>query len=181
MTLMQDLFIQKKIAFLEGKSEGRGSVFDDDQMEKLAKLSSVGKKEEKIDVQDVASAASDTMGLTSTLSDEQITDKMLAWQPLEESMYHLWVATHGEKSIDEFYTEEQQGATTLSGIVEPYNRPVKNRPGDFILKMDNLPIAFLYSTRVNLEKLVGKKFNLLAAPRPNHHFAFPAYFVLDLE
>jgi hypothetical protein len=42
-----------------------------------------------------------------------------------------------------------------------------------------LPIAYLYSTQVDLQGKVGQAVTLQAAPRPNHHFAFPAYFVLE--
>ncbi|MCH9625881.1 MAG: hypothetical protein S4CHLAM123_10660 [Chlamydiales bacterium] len=132
-------------------------------------------------VTNIAEAATTTFGLATTLSGEKLTDKMLVWQPLEESLFHLWAAVNSDQDMEEFYQQEEQGATLLSGIVEPYNRPVKNRPGDFLLKSDALPIAFLYSTKVNLEQFVGKKVTVIGAPRPNHNFAFPAYFVLDVE
>lgn len=182
LVLIQDIYVQKKIAFLEGKSSPKAHLIDTHQLDKLAKLTTENMPlSEELYICDIAAATSNTIGLASTLSGEQATDKMLAWQPLEESIYHMWVASNGEKSIDEFYSEENQAADTLSGIIEPYNKPVKNRPGDFLLKRDNLPPAYLYSTRINLEKLVGQKVTLIAAPRPNHHFAFPAYFVLNIE
>jgi hypothetical protein len=128
-----------------------------------------------------AEGAFQEVGLSSSMQDGLITDKMLAWQPLEESLYHSWAASNNEKTVQDFYAEEEQNATILTGIVEPYSRPVKNRPGDFLLKCDNRPIAFLYSTRINLEKHVGRKVTLIAAPRPNHNFAFPAFFVMNVE
>ncbi len=155
--VIQDVYVQKKIAFIEGKTSfGRAG---------LEKLSQYNEE-----------------GTTATIFDEQdVTDKMNAWQPLEESFYHLWVAVNGEKGLNEFYADAEQSATVLTGVVEPYTRPVKNRPGDFILKVGSLPVAFLYSTRVNLEKMVGQKITVLATPRPNHNFAFPAYFVISVE
>jgi SH3-like domain-containing protein len=177
--LLEDIYIQKKISFLEGRSNS----VDSEKLVRIAQLAgeerTLSEKESK--VENLASAAADVIGLAATISDNQITDKMLAWQPLEESIYHLWAVSHGEKSIEEFYDEEKESAMMISGIVEPYNRPVKNRPGDFILKNGNHPIAFLYSTRINLEKLVGQNVTVVALPRPNHHFAFPAYFVLNIE
>ena len=183
-TLMQDIYVQKKVAFLEGKSSHTAHSFeiDSEQLEKLAKLGiEIKNTPEEKGINTIASAASKTIGLASTLGDSEITDKMLVWQPLEESFYHLWASANSEKTLEEFYAQEEGEAMTLVGIVEPYNRPVKNRPGDFLLRCDNLPVAFLYSTKINLEKLVGQKVTLVAAPRPNHNFAFPAYFVIALE
>jgi Bacterial SH3 domain len=183
-TLMQDIYVQKKVAFLEGKASHKSVVseIEHDHLEKLAKLGSeTSPFNEEKQISQIVSAATKTIGLASTLGDKEITDKMLIWQPLEESLYHLWAATNGEKTIEEFYAEEEQAAMFLTGIVEPYNRPVKNRPGDFLLRNDNMPVAFLYSTHINLEKLVGQKVTLLATPRPNHNFAFPAYFVISVE
>ncbi len=177
--LFQDIYIEKKVAFLEGKTENR--LFNQTHSDKLAKLGVDLKSSPSTEkaVSEVASAASEVVGLTSP--QDEITEKMMAWQPLEESLYHLWAAANSEKTIEEFYAEEKDNATVLSGTVEPYTRPVKNRPGDFLLKSDNLPIAFLYSTQINLENVVGKKVSVVAAPRPNHNFAFPAYFVIHVE
>lgn len=185
VSLLQDVYVQKKVAFLEGKASHRTQALElqPEQLEKLAKLGidiRTRAVEENKTVE-IASAASKTIGIASTLSDSEITDKMLMWQPLEESLYHLWAATNNEKTIEEFYAEEQENAMTLTGIVEPYNRPVKNRPGDFLLKSNNLPVAFLYSTKINLEKFVGKKVTVLGTKRPNHNFAFPAYYVISIE
>jgi hypothetical protein len=45
----------------------------------------------------------------------------------------------------------------------------------------NIPVAYLYSTQVNLNTLLGKQVNLQVSPRYNNNFAFPAYFVLGVE
>lgn len=180
--LMEDIYVQKKISFLEEKANQKSqtSSLSQDHLERLAKLGIDLKPVVEKPAAEIANAASKTLGL-SLASNEIATDKMLLWQPLEESLYHLWAVANGEKSIDEFYAEEQQTAATLTGVVEPYTRPVKNRPGDFILRRDNMPVAFLYSTRINLEKLVGQRITLMGSPRPNHNFAFPAYFVISIE
>jgi len=183
-SVIQDIYVQKKIAFLESKSQ-RTAVnveIDPSHLDRLAKLGiEIQPVHEEKDVTEIADAASHTMGLASTLADEEITDKMLVWQPLEESLFHLWAAANGEQNMETFYGEEEHNATILSGIVEPYNRPVKNRPGDYLLRSENLPVAFLYSTRVNLQHLVGKRVTVMASPRPNNNFAFPAYYVLSVD
>ena len=184
LVVFQDIYVQKKVAFLEGKSDRRAitNEIDPVHLNRLANLG-IEIKSASVDkpLADTATAASQEIGFSSPMNNELITDKMMVWQPLEESLYHFWAASNSEKTVQEFYTEEQQNASVLTGIVEPYSRPVKNRPGDFLLRCENRPVAFLYSTRINLEKHVGQKVTLIAAPRPNHNFAFPAYFVINVE
>jgi hypothetical protein len=119
----------------------------------------------------------------ATLSAQAATDKMKMWEPVEEAMYLSWAAMNEDKDLDQFYDEQKVAAVPLSGILEAYSSPVKNKPGDFIIrdKDRDLPVAYVYSTKVNLQQLVGKKVTLLAAPRANNNFAFPAYFVLGVE
>ena len=66
-------------------------------------------------------------------------------------------------------------------MIEPYTYSVKEKPGDFILRSGESPIAYLYSTHIDLEKWVGKSVTVMTSPRPNNHFAFPAFFVLSVE
>jgi uncharacterized protein YgiM (DUF1202 family) len=178
LVVFQDIYVQKKISFLEGKAERKtvNNEIDPRQIDRLANLGIELKP-----LANTADVANSVVGQTSPANEELMTDKMMAWQALEQSLYHVWAASNTEKTIQEFYSEEELNASILTGIVEPYTRPVKNRPGDFLLRSENLPVAFLYSTHVNLEKHVGKKVTLIAAPRPNHNFAFPAYFVINVE
>ncbi len=111
----------------------------------------------------------------------QITDKMKLWEPIEESLYLSWANINENKSQRDYYEEQKLAAVELTGIVEPYNTPVKNKPGDYILRDKDMPLAYVYSTQINLQNLVGKQVRLVAAPRPNNNFAFPAYYVLAIE
>jgi len=109
------------------------------------------------------------------------TDRMKMWEPVEESLYLTWSSRNDDRSQDEFYDEQRQAGAVLTGIVEPYTSPVKRKPGDYVLKDKDLTKAYLYSTHINLQEFVGKKVTILAAPRSNNNFAFPAYFVLSVE
>jgi hypothetical protein len=82
-----------------------------------------------------------------------------------------------------FYNQDQKQSEELVGQLVPYERPVKNRPGDFILvhAKTKVPVAYLYSNKVDLNAYVGQTVRLLVTSRPNHHFALPAYFVQDLQ
>ena len=110
-----------------------------------------------------------------------VTDKMKLWEPIEESLYLSWSNINDSRSLDEYYSEQKLSAATVSGILEPYTAPVKSKPGDFIIRENDLPVAYVYSTQVNLQNLVGQKVKLIGAPRPNNNFAFPAYFILSAE
>lgn len=109
------------------------------------------------------------------------TDKMKMWEHVEEALFLTWSNIHYNKTMPDYYKEQQITSSVISGIVEAYNSPVKSKPGDFILRDKDVPVAYVYSTVVNLQDLVGKRVSLIAAPRPNNNFAFPAYFVLDVK
>lgn len=104
------------------------------------------------------------------------------WMPLEDAAYQEWSQTN-IGSIDDFYLDQSRNATPMTGIITPYTRSIKNKPGDYVItnKATNLPIAFIYSTKVNLHDYVGKEVTLEGSSRPNNHFAYPAYFVLSIQ
>lgn len=193
--LLEETYVQKKIAFLESKAD-RVTASNDMTASHMKKIIEMGRDlkipiNETVAINETSSktplttqigeAASETIGFSAAAKTPLITEKMMTWQPLEESLYHLWAITHENHTMEEFYADESSNATILTGVVESYNRPVKNKPGDFLLKNENVPVAFLYSTKVNLHEIVGKKVTLIGAPRPNNNFAFPAYFVLSVE
>lgn len=109
------------------------------------------------------------------------TDRMKLWEPVEESLYLTWSCINNDRNINEFYEEQKLSSVTITGIVEPYTAAVKNKPGDFILRDKDMPVAYVYSTQVNLQDFVGKKVTLVGTQRPNNNFAFPAYFVLTVQ
>jgi len=109
------------------------------------------------------------------------TDRMKTWEPVEEALYLSWSAMHHAKTMDDFYQDQKLKAAKLTGILEAYKEPVKGRPGDYCIKEKDVPVAYLYSTHLNLEDFVGKRVTFLVSPRDNNNFAFPAYYVLGAE
>jgi hypothetical protein len=103
------------------------------------------------------------------------------WAAVEEKLFTAWAAEHSPATLEAFYMEESLTAVELTGTIEPYREPLRNRPGDYILYDNYRPLCYLYSTQVDLASLVGKKVSLQLAPRTNHHFAHPAYHVLSAE
>lgn len=170
LALLKDSYLQKKIAFLESKAELSASAKE----ELLAKHKSETKEF-------LTDSAPRTSAWGKRAIQKDMTDQMRLWDTVEESLFLSWNAFHTNKTLDDFYAEQKANASVVFGTIEPYNHPVKNKPGDFILRGDDAPLAYIYSTKVNLHDCVGKKVALLVTPRPNNHFAFPAYYVLSVE
>ncbi|MFV0340726.1 MAG: SH3 domain-containing protein [Parachlamydiaceae bacterium] len=104
------------------------------------------------------------------------------WLPQEESIYAAW-SNDNQGTIEEFYAVQSNEGQTVTGVLEPYSRTIKNKPGDFMLvdKATHQPLAFLYSTKLNLQNYVGREVTFLVSSRPNHNFAYPAYFVISTQ
>ncbi len=128
-----------------------------------------------------AASAKESVNLEKFENISMITDKMKTWTPIEEALYLSWANINDNKTLRDYYEEQKLSAVEISGIVEPYTALTKSKPGDFILRDKDIPVGYVYSTTVNLQNLVGKNVKLIAAPRPNNNFAFPAYYVLSVE
>ncbi len=152
---MQEAYLQKKIAFLEGKSEA-------------AKIHT-----ETIVVQEEKASL--------LPESDPLNDRMKMWEPIEQALYLNLAAVKDFRNMDEYYEDQLITSVPVTGILEPYSIPVKNKPGDFIVRDRDLPVAYVYSTHVDLRKYVGKKVTIHGTPRPNNNFAFPAYFALSVD
>ncbi len=158
LSALQETYLQKKISYLEDKAKQLSK-----NVEKRAMVS----------------------GSDAPLLEESVhlsgTDRMKVWEPLEQSLFLTWSAMHHAKDMSDFYEEQKLKSQTITGLVEAFTEPVHNRPGDYIVKHNNVPVAYVYSTLTNLQDVVGKQVTLRVAERPNNNFAFPAYYVLDVE
>ena len=172
LALLKETYLQKKISYLEARAE----------LSPVAKeeLIAKHKAENRNLLLDDAKPDPSLWGKRSQPKVD-LTDRMRFWDTIEESLYLSWAAFHTNKKLDDFYQEQKANATVVTGTVELYDHPVKNKPGDYILRGKDAPVAYLYSTQVDLEKLAGKNVTMLVSPRPNNHFAFPSYFVLSVE
>ncbi|MES2121146.1 MAG: SH3 domain-containing protein [Chlamydiota bacterium] len=154
LAAFQDTYLEKRITYLENKPSAAEIAAEAQRVSAIKELS-------------------------EALA--QVTDKMRIWEPVEEGIYQGWAALNENKDYNEFYDEQKLSAMVISGIVEAYNSPVKNKPGDYIIRDKDRPVAYVYSTRINLQGLVGKQVTLAASARSNNNFAFPAYYVLGVE
>jgi len=172
LALLKETYLQKKITYLEARAELSPTAKEELIAKHIAENRDLLIDDAKPDP---------SLWGKRTQPKIDLTDRMRFWDTIEESLYLSWAAFHTNKKIDDFYQEQKANATIVTGTVECYEHPVKNKPGDYILRGTNAPIAYLYSTQIDLEKLAGKNITMLVSPRPNNHFAFPAYFVLSVE
>lgn len=170
---LQDKYLHKKVAYLETTLENQ----------KYAALSNQQTASQPSQKNNPVVGTVEPAGFPAVLVPiEDPALRMTAWLPLENERYDEWSKTH-EGTKDDLYAAEAQNSVPLKGVIAPYTRPVKNKPGDFVIlnKDTQLPQAFLYSTKVNLHDYVGKEVTIQGSPRPNNHFAYPAYFVLTIQ
>ncbi len=182
----QDEYLHKKVDYLEAKSN-RAPV----DQKPLNLGNSFANRQERVmnfenDYKQAKSNDSYNNSYEQWLSEHfstELSAKKAVWVPSELKFYERWSKKNENLSIQDFYQQQQNDALTLKGILEQYDRPVKNKPGDFILvnRINRLPIAYIYSTIVDLNELVGQEVSLKAALRPNNNFAYPAYFILTVE
>jgi hypothetical protein len=151
--LQQD-YLGKKVAFLEGASEESVAV----TQPTLNQFADIGEREPL-----------------------RMTDRMRLWEPVEHGLIQSWLAVNGGQTPHDFYLEEQRTAQEMVGVLEPLPHNGRHRPGDYVLRKGNVPVAYLYSTVVNLQDQVGHTVKVVGSPRPNHHYAFPAFYVHQLE
>jgi hypothetical protein len=153
---LNETYLHKKIAYLEAKAENPLNT---------------------------AVSIAEPLGFpTLPLSREEPKERMDFWNPIEEELYQNWEKS-AVASKSDFYAEQKRNSVKLTGVLEVYNRSVKNKPGDYLLvdKDSKMPLAFLYSTLVDLHDKMGKLVTVEAAPRDNRHFAYPAYFVISIK
>jgi len=169
LALLKETYLNKKIAFLESKAQLSPEVKEELLAKHQAESQEFFTDGSKVDP---------SLWSKRTAKSEHLT----FWDTLEESLYLSWTAFHTGKNIDDYYCEQKANATVLTGTIEPYTFDVKNKPGDIHLRdSENSPVAYIYSTQVDLDQYEGKTVSLLVAPRPNNHFAFPAYYVFGVE
>lgn len=165
---LKEAYLNKKIAYLEERAE----------LSPTAKEELIAKHNEE--TKDYFTTETNANFWAKKKSKNQVPENRL-WDALEESLYLSWTAFHSGKKIDDFYNEQKANCVAISGILEAYTNPIKDKPGNYILRGDSGPIAYVYSTQVDLDKFVDQAVTMTVAPRPNNHFAFPAYFVLSVE
>lgn len=179
MTVLQENYLQKKLSFLEAKS----NMVHSDWENKNTELNQQVKNQQQKLTQLEQQLQNNKGFIRSTVDNSGLSQKMAAWIPAEQNLYQAWAQQHENASMEEFYRAQRDEAVTLTGVVEPYIRVIKNKPGDYMLvnPANNQVVAYIYSTQFDLQEKVGQNVTLKAVPRPNNNFAFPAYFIFSVE
>lgn len=170
----QEKYLQTKIAYLESRAHLLDTHYKNGA---IADTKAPSPADVKVTVISPSSAGTVDVSVDS----KGVTAKMALWNANEQKLLEQWLQENPNGNAEEFYNEQNEHAVTLKGNIENYNRNIKNKPGDYLLvnPTTHLPTAYLYSTQVNLQELVGHEVTLKAAPRPNNNFAFPAYYILS--
>lgn len=188
LAALQENYTTKKVAYLESQSRHSSNQLETKtqvlHQELQAHKSKIANLEQQIEQsRQAVSVQSPAAASLTAIKPATLPINMSIWIPQEENLFLAWSQQTGNSSPMDFYQDQMQNAFFLRGVIDPYNRPVKNKPGDYMLinASNKLPIAFLYSTQINLQDYVGHEMTLRVAPRANNHYAFPAYFVLSVE
>jgi hypothetical protein len=200
LSSIQEHYLEKKIAFLETRSR-LSKEWQAKNMELTAEMKSQQERLQQLEnklLQATATEAgqpaieAEPIGFAAAMVDRprdistaasiREDSKVEGWLAAENKLFELWQAEHPGTDISAFYQEQLAHAQTIKGIIEVYPRTVKNKPGDYLLlhPTSKKAIAYLYSTRINLQNSLGKEVVLRVAERPNNGFAFQAYYVLGI-
>lgn len=117
----------------------------------------------------------------SAFNQKEMTFHMEEWLAQEADLFTSWNSFHPEKTLEDFYKEQLASSAEFEGVIESFYDNIQSKPGNYFIKSDEQPPSYLYSTQVDLASFVGKKVTIKATPRPNNNFAFPAYFVLEVQ
>jgi len=158
------------------------------EIEQAYLLKKVAYLEEKMMTPPILEPIQEEMALTSEGQSIAPAPQLIAsarayWMDIEKNYFLKWRKENGDGEPYAYYKGQAEKAEILKGVLEPYLRPVKEKPGDFILldKESRLPLAYLYSTRINLLDQVGKEVEIKGLIRPNNLFNHPAYFVWEIR
>jgi hypothetical protein len=171
LKIMQEAYLQKSIANKQ-TSQVADDEADDTENQKEPPKKATHKLPEP-----------DETSIPLTANDNSKPGDIATWKAREQELIKQAISKGEIATEDQFYSLDQNDITELKGILKPNSRFVKNMPGDFLLinPQTELPLAYLYSTKVDLHKFLGKEVSLTASERPNNNFAYPAFFVLEVN
>jgi hypothetical protein len=180
LKLLQDAYLQKKLSYLENKSKMTHMEWQNKNTQLNEQLKA---QQEKLSQYEQIVNNPNGIAVPKPTFINTVNNKMAAWFPVEEELFNQWHEHNPASTQKEFYEEQVNNAAVINGVLEPYTRAIKNKPGDYVVinPVNHLPIAFVYSTQVNLQDVVGHQVNLRVSPRNNNNFAYPAYFVLSVQ
>jgi len=179
----QATYLLKKVAYMEAKFPSQQNANTSQATKQNSTDQQQNSTSAPLALATTASANSVNQPAQAPSFSNATSFSMTRWNSLEQQLYEEWKKENPSATVDDFYQYQLENAVAIQGIIEPYTRTVKNKPGDYLLvnQANHLPIAYLYSSKVNLEAQVGHEVTIHVSNRDNHNFAFPAYFVLSID
>lgn len=180
----KDAYLHKKVKYLEERSTTSTAPWNTQREESIVRNERLNEQENSRQQTNDSQNSTDTYkAWIHKKKTSEMNARMALWIPVEISYYEEWAKKNGEQPIQNFYEEQRGSSHALRGVLEHYDRPVRNKPGDYLLvnRGNRLPIAYIYSTQVNLQELVGQDVTVEGVLRPNNNFAYPAYFIMSVE
>ncbi|MCB1135657.1 MAG: SH3 domain-containing protein [Chlamydiia bacterium] len=192
----KERFLKKKIDYLEARAEMANTTWDTLSDELGSGLEGYHLRLDELEAEIARELSDETEVDQTTLVTTQApavraapklaTDPSIMhspWADQENRLFAHWLNEREEGDLRDFYADEALTSALMDGILERYDRPVKNKPGDYVIldPHTHRTLAFVYSTTVDLHSHVGEHVKVRVAERPNHNFAFPAYIALALE
>ncbi len=180
----QDAYLHKKVEYLEKRANASTAPWNQRKDETQAYNSTHEDTETRTYQQAAPKNSTDVYKeWVHKKEASEVNARMALWIPVEINYYEEWAKKNDDRPIQDFYEEQRGSSLALRGVLEHYDRPVRNKPGDYLLvnRGNRLPIAYVYSTQVNLQELVGQDVTVEGVLRPNNNFAYPAYFIMSAE
>jgi hypothetical protein len=166
---IQQEYLLKKVAYLEGKA-----VFT---LPSIIDITAEAPQE---------ASNSDAVEIASTVPTAPVpqANPRSYWVEVEKKYFNKWRAEKNNLGSEEaFYLAQSKFAEPLRGIIQPYFRPVKHKPGDFVIvdPKTHETLAYIYATKYYLQDYLGQEVEFVGVKRPNNQFAYPAYYVLEIQ
>ena len=100
------------------------------------------------------------------------------WVDLETDIYSRWKQKHSNGDYQHFLATESEFARLEHGRIVKVHKVSLNHPGDFILYDGKKPIAYIFSTTIDLNDYNNQEKKLMLTERPNNMWGLPAYKVV---
>ncbi len=112
----------------------------------------------------------------------RLLTKPNAWAKVEQLRLEEWLHAHPEKTHEHYALDQQGQSLILEGTPVVFARlDLRQKPGDYILMRRDLPVAYLYSARIDLEQSKEKNHKFQVVKRDDLGFALPAYCVISIQ
>jgi hypothetical protein len=100
------------------------------------------------------------------------------WVDLETNIYSRWKQQHLNGDYQQFLTTESEFTRLEQGRIVKVHKVSLNHPGDFILYNGKKPVAYIFSTTIDLNDYNNIEKKLMLTERPNNMWGLPAYKVV---